>query len=340
MRLFYIFTNSPGEVFAWVKPLVARLNTEFPKSNIFVFLTPCQYSTGQEHDVCSSFNNVVFVYRPMDTIKTIINPKFEKGIVFYMGGDPFYPKRFAKKTGSLLIGYSENKLSTKGFDLLIFKSKYLDLMVSGLKPMSLDLRAKAVLLPGSRSEHLDVALPMMLKIADNSIAFDVMLSPFTTPNLLESLNLKYPNINFRILKNSNDLASYKFAITIPGTNTMQLAFLNIPFLMIFPTHESKILRLNGFLGLLLYIPLFGLILKRIILSLAIKWTRFYALPNKQLNKEVCPELVGKFSLETAKKLWSQFVLDRTGYDSCIKELAYFNETKDPLDDVIRFIKMS
>ena len=64
MRYFYIFTNSPGEVFSWVKPVVERLVEEFKNPVINVYLTPCQYSTGNEVSVCESFIGVSAVFTP------------------------------------------------------------------------------------------------------------------------------------------------------------------------------------------------------------------------------------------------------------------------------------
>ena len=55
-------------------------------------------------------------------------------------------------------------------------------------------------------------------------SFDVMLSPFTDNKTMNVLEERYPNISFKRLTNINELSGYKFALTIPGTNTMQLAY--------------------------------------------------------------------------------------------------------------------
>ena len=337
MQYFYIFTNSPGEVFSWVKPLVKRLIEIENNPKVLVFLTPCQYATGQEQHVCLSFPGVSNVYLPLDTIKSLFMGTFTKGTVFYMGGDPFYPKRFAKRTGSKLIGYSENKLSDKQFDLVLHKTKHVDLMVSNLLPVSKDKRSGIVLLPGSRPEHLDVALPLMLGIVDGTDV-DVMLSPFTKKMILSKYQRLYPSVHFKIQKDANDLSHYKYALTIPGTNTMQLAYLKVPYFMIFPTHDSKILRLDGLIGLLLHIPLLGTLLKRIILTIAIKKKRFYSIPNIYFNKNVFPELVGKFTMNHAKAEWKQFLvhMDQSSlYETAYSELDLIT---DPLDSIADFLK--
>ena len=124
----------------------------------------------------------------------MISIKQHKGVVFFMGGDPFYAKRFALKTGSTLIAYSEHNWDANDFDLLITKSNNYDLMVSGIVQTPIENRFGTVLLPGSRPEHLKVALPIMLSMAASMDSFDVMLSPFTdnkTMNVLKETLSKY-----------------------------------------------------------------------------------------------------------------------------------------------------
>ena len=337
MHCFYIFTNSPGEVFAWVKPLVERLNAEFPNALIQIHLTPCQYSTGNEVPVCQAFDGVDMVFSPVKTLTNMINIKEQKGVVFFMGGDPLYAKRFAKKTGSTIIAYSEHDWPSTDFDLLINKSDTCDLMCAGLDLVSINERSGVVLLPGSRPEHLQVALPIMLKMVGEMSEFDVMLSPFVDSKTLNRLTNEYPTVSFRILSSVNDLSQYKYALTIPGTNTMQLAYLKIPFMMIFPTHDARILRLNGLAGLLLFIPLIGSILKRIILSLAIRKKRFYSLPNIFFKKQVFPELVGPFKLDDAHLSWANFITDKQSYVESLNQLRVFESIQNPLDQIIDFI---
>ena len=143
--------------------MVERLVEEFKNPVINVYLTPCQYSTGNEVSVCESFIGVSAVFTPLQTIKRMISIKQHKGVVFFMGGDPFYAKRFALKTGSTLIAYSEHNWDANDFDLLITKSNNYDLMVSGIVQTPIENRFGTVLLPGSRPEHLKVAITNHVK---------------------------------------------------------------------------------------------------------------------------------------------------------------------------------
>ena len=87
MRQFYIFTNSPGEVFAWAQPLCDRLSQEFDSIDIYIFLTPCQYATGEEARVAAAFSGVTRVFHPKETVKMLLfkSLDFKPGTVFLWG---------------------------------------------------------------------------------------------------------------------------------------------------------------------------------------------------------------------------------------------------------------
>ena len=169
MSHVYIFSNSPGEVFSWVKPITESLAEAIDDVSITIFLTPCQYATGEEQRVCESFPNVDVVYSPKQTLSTtyLKSKEFSPGFVFYLGGNPAYPLRFAKKTQSKLLAYSERKFADDQFDLVIYQSRMNNLMVSNLVLTPTHEKEGICLLPGSRPEHLEVALPFMIDIVSS-----------------------------------------------------------------------------------------------------------------------------------------------------------------------------
>ena len=340
MRQFYIFTNSPGEVFAWAQPLCERLSQEFDSIDIYIFLTPCQYATGEEARVAAAFSGVTRVFHPKETVKMLLfkSLDFKPGTVFFMGGDPFHSKRFASRTKSHLVGYFDySSANMDGFDYVFSKSKTLDLMAANITPSPIYDRKGLVLLPGSRPEHLEVALPLMLKISDSFDDVTVMVSPFTSSDQLTQFKQRYSHIEFIRMNHVNDLSFFKFALTIPGTNTMQLAYLQIPFLMILPTHDSRILRLDGLIGLMLNIPIIGPVLKYIILNLRVSSRHLYSLPNLALGYQVCPELVGRFSIEAAKLALSDISNNEKNYHQMVNDLKQLKVGENALDGVIEFL---
>lgn len=332
MTHIYMFTNSPGEVFSWVKPMTESLVRIMSDVKISIFLTPCQYASGQEKRVCLNFPNVEQVFLPKQTLlySFFKQPNFPPGFVFYLGGNPSYPQRFAQKTGSKLLGYAERKFFDEQFDLVVYQSRINNLMVSNLSITPVNKKAGICLLPGSRPEHLAVALPFMVDIVAKlrDIPISIMLSPFTSDDVVASVQNSYPKLTIIRMESANDLSSFKYALTIPGTNTMQLAYFNIPFLMILPTHQSKILRLDGLLGLFLMIPFLGPMLKFVFLRLMERTKRIYALPNQLLGSEVCPELVGRFSIETAQDKLHQLISEHHRYLEILQQFKTIKQSSN------------
>ena len=141
-----IFSNSPGEVFSWVRPICVGLAKKNSGIKIYVYLTPCQYATGLEKDVVKTFPNVcqVFYYG----FKTSGFTHHDSKCVVFLGGDPMYAKRLAKRCKVRCIGYGEHPFT--GFDAYFRKSQHSDLMVSHLQPVNQNQREGLVVLPGSR----------------------------------------------------------------------------------------------------------------------------------------------------------------------------------------------
>ena len=110
--------------------------------------------------------------------------------------------------------------------------------------------------------------------------------------------------------------------------------------MILPTHDSRVLRLDGLPGLLLYIPIIGRSLKFLFLNIMAKIQNghLYSLPNQRFGKSVCPELVGRFSIDEARSILHHLLADKARYDAIISTFKSLDAVIDPLDDLIAWIK--
>ncbi len=85
----------------------------------------------------------------------------------------------------------------------------------------------------------------------------------------------------------------KLALTLPGTNTMELAAAGTPQLVAAPTFNLKELPLEGILGLLRRLPCAGDYFQR--QAIAKLKEDFIALPNRHAGELIVPELVGEIS---------------------------------------------
>lgn len=82
------------------------------------------------------------------------------------------------------------------------------------------------------------------------------------------------------------------ALTIPGTNTVEMACLGLPMVVALPLDEPEKIPLEGLPGYLGAIPLVGPRLKRLAVLRAAARIRFAALPNRRAGEEIVPELRG------------------------------------------------
>ncbi len=82
------------------------------------------------------------------------------------------------------------------------------------------------------------------------------------------------------------------AITIPGSNTAEMAAVGLPMVVVTPLNKPELIPLEGIPGLVGGIPLIGKHLKRKSVLAAAKRIRFTALPNMKAQEEIVPELMG------------------------------------------------
>lgn len=100
-----------------------------------------------------------------------------------------------------------------------------------------------------------------------------------------------------IQTSSTVMAECDLAVTVPGTNTAELAALGVPMLVLLPMHFPELYPFPGLIGYLHTVPLVGRPLKRSLLLAYFRRVRYMALPNRKLKREVVPELSGVFTAE-------------------------------------------
>ncbi len=84
------------------------------------------------------------------------------------------------------------------------------------------------------------------------------------------------------------------AITIPGTNTLELALAGLPSLVLLPLHKPEMLPLEGIWHWLLSLPGARPLKQKFVRGLVLRIPHL-ALPNQWLGERVFPELRGVFS---------------------------------------------
>lgn len=358
-----ILTNGPGELSAWVKPVVRRILEFIPSCRIILSILPCPYASNEEYKFAEKITGISYILNETETSLFLLfnklpnNFKFQNsGIILQLGGDQFFSVIFKLKTKFPILIYTEKKIlwnSIVDKYLVPDKEVYINarmnninsnklsivgnLMVDAAKPMmnSIEIRERlglskkqyiVSLLPGSKPFKVKYSTSYLLKIADyiNSIdpeiQFIIPQSPYTplyqiVGSVTEKKYIKVldgVSAKFGQSKNGNILLTEQgtlvniipsdfqyeafqisdIAITLPGTNTAELACLGIPMLTIFPFKKLDHIPIDGLIGRICDLPIFNKILKPFIIKRGIKKLKFVSIPNQKAAYHITPEFIG------------------------------------------------
>ena len=89
----------------------------------------------------------------------------------------------------------------------------------------------------------------------------------------------------------------RLALTVPGSNTAELATLGVPMILTLPTYKHEIAPLPGLAGHIGRIPVVGWRLKRFLAQQVLKRMKFLSHPNRRADRMVIPELVGELDAQ-------------------------------------------
>ncbi|MDA1353313.1 MAG: UTP--glucose-1-phosphate uridylyltransferase [bacterium] len=355
-----IQSNSPGELSHWVAPICNSIQSQFPNTDIELFLTPCQYSSGEEYQFAKTLPNITHVHSPDDTLKAMLTPPYRRqkqsgGAVLFLGGDPNYSKQLARKFGYPAFAYAERPL--KGFEKCFTNKHDGDLMESAISPEPVDREklcrkynldpnsAYCLFMPGSRRKHFEPLFPLMSEIISQirNMHADfkplILIAPFIEKELEESIvRTNNENAQFVLRADSKELISIaEMMVSIPGTNTIEAGYLGTPMVCILPTNKPEALIFDGILGLLSTLPVVGLLVKQVLIQLATKHFTYFSKPNIQLNKPVVPEYVGKLNTSAlATKIATHFY-DKAGLAQQKKALKELRQNRKVADTIVREI---
>lgn len=352
-----ITTNSPGEVSAWVRPMVKAFKQRWFDAKITVFIPPCTFASGREVPVVASFPEVDLVIGPMQYLKYVIfrhKPKGFKpekeGFVLFLGGDLGHATQLGKRLNFPVYAYTERDAGhAETIELFFIPTEKVakrlerkgvpsekiclvgDLMLAAIKPtltkkemydqLEIDQNKFLInLLPGSRPKEVAESLPFLLKTLMSllktrpEIQPIITLAPFITlkniTNFLQKKELPWQiedSENEAILKlrieehlfhiyrgNSyNTMQISNLAVSLPGTNNVELAALKIPTLVILPLNWPELIPLPGIAGMVGDIPfLGGLFKKRVVIPKLLPKFKYVSPVNRNRDQLIFPELIG------------------------------------------------
>lgn len=222
-------------------------------------------------------------------------------------------------------------------------------------------RPLLLLMPGSRPAHFEYMVPFLLQVVEYirnivpEIAVVFSISPFITPQYLqklsgplaelfdqsseyipgETLDNASNSTTLSVIKTKHGelipalkgsqydlMAAANIAISLPGTNTFELAASGVPTVVVLPLNYPERIPLEGIPGLIERIPWIGKELKRrLIAKLAEKMKyKYTAWPNLLMQDYVIPELHGFITDEAVSAEIVKILSDRELYQKMSQRL--------------------
>jgi lipid-A-disaccharide synthase len=289
------------------------------------------------------------------------------------GWEKHYEKIFVRndyiRDKFLKAGASDKKLKVTG-DLVYSSLKFFGTRreIRGRLGLS-DDEVMLMFLPGSREFEVKYMLPVFLKVIDDITKIMGSVKPF----LLKSPYISYDTIKKALLyggrikevesipgelhqsdENREAFIRYSggkevpileggldywgrgmdFVVTLPGTNTIQLAYRKIPSLVVAALNKPEVIPIEGILGLFKWVPVIGKAVIRKAFLHYVKKFRYASLPNIYTNSEVIPELFGIIQTSDITER-VEIILKNNEHFEIKERLAQFSLKNNPVERIVR-----
>lgn len=271
-------------------------------------------------------------------------------VVLHVGGEFWFSRRLARRWGARAFAFVERahiSRAHRGFERIFvpttaLRERLIGLGVSDHKievagdPLqdavladgapaeargADDARPKVVLLAGSRDSVFSAVFPFWVETAAAlrarvpEIRLLAVVSPFVSPSVKQRLlsrhqtGLDAAGIEVRHGDRSS-IRNADLALTIPGTNTLELALMRVPTLVVLPFSLAPQIPIEGVLEWITRVPHLGLPLKLALARRYISRRPYLALPNMRAKRLIMPELVGDVTPEQVADEGARLIRDR------------------------------
>ncbi len=343
-----LVSNGPGELYTWVRPVLAELRRQAPERRVTVSLIPCQFASGSETTIAETFG-ADKVTSPKDFLGLIAGNRAVFGAqaetVLGLGGSADLALRLAEKLRAPAYRYSFVPYWHKNLQALFVDSPrtaqrarllgapgHRTEIVGNLvadaaqlsEPVTEGGSPHIVMMCGSRDGFAVHIIPLMLALADalhthypdarfvwpvsrllSEAALEQGISGAEKDTLggiagqrMGDVVVTPSGAKLELVPESTRYAHMRaadLAVTIPGTNTLELGIAGVPSVVLLPLNKPEVIPLEGPGHWLSLVPVVGPALKRRAVLLAAPHLPV-SLPNNLTGEKLMLELKGILTL--------------------------------------------
>ena len=312
-----LLTNGPGELWGWTRPVAMELRKR--GHSVSLWLLPCQFASGAERTVASRLgvdklegpSSSAWTWRALGKEKT--------DCILQLGGDLLFGRHIAQNAPAPLIcyayGYKKGMEHARTFTAYPGMSTKMPnaRVVGDLVKDSLELEPgtlkwaeedtgspRLLLFPGSRPAIRRMSLSWLATIVQHlrllvpNIQIGTLFSPFVPEN--EFSDWKDAGLNPLKAPAGAAMKTADYALTQPGTNTLEMMHCGLPALVAAPMDFLKVVPVSGLASFASGIPWLGPKLKEGgIRRILRRYDDFIAWPNRIAGHALMDEATGDLS---------------------------------------------
>lgn len=317
-----ILTNGPGELWGWVRPVTAELKRR--GHSVSLWLLPCPFASGHEYDAARlleaygvridkiSSAGAAGLWRDM--------AREHADCVLQLGGDIIFGSHISKAAKAPLFCYTYGPRKTANGVRVFTAFESQARLIPGAEAigdlvkdaLSMDSREPSAAWEGQRGSMM---CPRVLFLPGSRPA--IRARALTWLSEVKSVLIReIPNIQIRTLfpifapeaetEAWSDaglspiargagavMPDADFALTQPGTNTLELMHCGLPGLVVAPESFLDLVPVAGISGMIASLPVVGRAIRRAAsLRLIKRWGGFISLPNRTAGRAVLDERFG------------------------------------------------
>lgn len=327
--------NGPGELAGWIRPTAEAARADGHAVSLTLALLPTQFAGGRELETVRAWNLFDRILSPRECLalaagmgKLDIKPP---AVLVHLGGDLWLSGHLAGRLGIPAVAFSETPLIAarhRRFERIFVPTDAhaVQLREKGVPAFKIsvtgdprvfgpsqvhrsDLADVVALLPGSRDRLFRTAMPVVGEIAAAlwairpKVTFDVITSPFVSVQTLQAAeretDRRWPGLPLRWITGDPwpALRQAAFALSMPGTITLELGAAGIPFATLVHLDHIGIAPVEGPLEWIARATGLHRLIKGYVFNRYRQSMGYISLPNQRAGREIAPEWIGRWTVE-------------------------------------------